>query len=141
MSMSRAASGDFARMLDATVGALRAVSPPPEDEEASRQRRIGEAADGLVCAEFGADGRLSSLAVDPRLMRLSSAELCDRIVEAVNTAIDSMRSGASAPGAADLTQLTEQLQQVRDTAVPRLSTFLQTLTEAQARMSGGSANR
>lgn len=141
MSMSRDASGDFASMLDATVGALRAVSPQPEDEEVARQRRIGEAADGHVSAEFGADGRLSSLTVDPRLMRLGSAELCDRIVEAVNAAIDSMRSGVSAPGAADLTQLTEQLQQVRDTAVPRLSTFLQALTEAQARMSGGSADR
>ena len=141
MSMPPDASGDFARMLDATVGALRAVSPTPEDEEAARQRRIGEAVDGRVRAEFGVDGRLSSLTVDPRLMHLGSAELCDRIVEAVNAAIDSMRSGASAPGAADLTQLTEQLQQVRDTAVPRLSTFLQTLTEAQARMSGGGVNR
>ncbi|MEU1588032.1 YbaB/EbfC family nucleoid-associated protein [Micromonospora sp. NPDC005710] len=141
MSVSRDASGDFARMLDATVGALRAVSPPPEGEEAARQRRSGEAADGQVRAEFGADGRLSSLAVDPRLMRQGSGELSDLIVEAVNAAIDSMRGGASAPGAADLTQLTEQLQEVRDAAVPRLSTFLQTLTEAQARMSGGSADR
>ncbi|MGW5556950.1 YbaB/EbfC family nucleoid-associated protein [Micromonospora sp. NPDC003944] len=141
MSMSQAASGDFARMLDATVGALRAASPPPEDEEAARQRRIGEAADGQVRAEFGADGRLASLAVDSRLMRLGSAELSDRIVEAVNAAIDSMRSGVPTPDAPDLTQLTEQLQQVRDTAVPQLRTFLQTLTEAQARMSGGSTNR
>jgi DNA-binding protein YbaB len=141
MSMPGAASGDFARMLDATVDALRAVSPPPEDEEAARQRRTGEAAEGQVRAEFGADGKLASLTVDPRMMRLGSPEMCDRIVEAVNAAIDSMRGGTEAPAAADLTQLTEQLQQVRDTAVPRLGAFLQTLTEAQGRMAGGGGPR
>ncbi|GAA2711595.1 YbaB/EbfC family nucleoid-associated protein [Actinoplanes palleronii] len=141
MSMPGAAHGDFTRMLDATVGALRAVSPPPEDEETARRWLTGEAAEGQVRAEFGADGRLAALTVDPRMMRLGSPELCDRIVEAVNAAIDAMRGDTAVPAAADLSQLTEQLQQVRDTAVPRMGAFLQALTEAQARMAGGSTHR
>lgn len=137
MSMSGPASGEFARMLDATVGALRATGAEPEDEETARLRRIGESEDGQVRAEFGADGRLESLVLDPRVMRLGSAEVGDRVIAAVNAAIDSMRGTAQVPAPGDLSQLAEQLEQVRDTAVPRLSAFLQTLTEAQQRMAGG----
>ncbi|MDR7276605.1 YbaB/EbfC family nucleoid-associated protein [Catenuloplanes atrovinosus] len=124
-------------MLDATVGALRATGAEPEDEETARLRRIGESEDGQVRAEFGADGRLESLVLDPRVMRLGSAEVGDRVIAAVNAAIDSMRGTAQVPAPGDLSQLAEQLEQVRDTAVPRLSAFLQTLTEAQQRMAGG----
>ncbi|MBY8875053.1 YbaB/EbfC family nucleoid-associated protein [Micromonospora sp. PLK6-60] len=138
MSMKQSADGEFARMLEATVGALRAVSPQPEDEETARRRRTGESADGQVRAEFGSDGRLAALSLDPRLMRLGSEEVCDRVVEAVNAAIDALRGAAApVPAAGDLSQLTEQLQEVRDTAVPRLGAFLQALTDAQTRVAGG----
>ncbi|MEU5671823.1 YbaB/EbfC family nucleoid-associated protein [Micromonospora sp. NPDC049089] len=136
MSVNEPASGEFARMLDATVGALRAAGTAPEDEEAARLRRVGESAEGQVRAEFGADGRLESLTLDPRMMRLGSAEVCDHVIEAVNAAIDSMRGGP-AVASGDLSQLTEQLEQVRDTAVPRLGAFLQALTDAQERMARG----
>ncbi|MEV6343270.1 YbaB/EbfC family nucleoid-associated protein [Actinoplanes sp. NPDC051851] len=138
MSTEKTTGEDFARMLDTTVGALRAVRATPEDEEAARERRIGEAADGQVRAEFGADGRLQSVTFDPRLMRLSSAELGEYVVEAVNTAIDAMRGASpAAPETGDLGRLTEQLEEIRDTAVPRLGAFLQALTDAQARMTPG----
>ncbi|MGC4746841.1 YbaB/EbfC family nucleoid-associated protein [Micromonospora sp. DT201] len=140
MSMNQSAGGDFARMLDVTVGALRAASPAPEDEETARRRRIGESADGLVQAEFGADGRLAALTLDPRLMRLGSAQVGDHVIEAVNAAIDKMRGAAApVPAAGDLSQLTEQLQEIRDTAVPRLGAFMQALADAQRRMSPGGA--
>ncbi|MGW3853541.1 YbaB/EbfC family nucleoid-associated protein [Micromonospora arida] len=137
MSVNEPASGEFARMLDATVGALRAAGAAPEDEEAARLRRVGESAEGQVRAEFGADGRLESLTLDPRMMRLGAAEVCDHVIVAVNTAIDSMRGGGPAVASGDLSQLTEQLEQVRDTAVPRLGAFLQALTDAQERMARG----
>lgn len=138
MSTDRPVSEDLARMLDTTVGALRAVRASPEDEEAARQRRIGEAADGQVRAEFGADGRLESVALDPRVMRLSSVDVGEYVVEAVNAAIDAMRGGApQAPAVGDLGQLGEQLEEIRNTAVPRLGAFLQALGDAQARMSPG----
>ncbi|WP_410816655.1 YbaB/EbfC family nucleoid-associated protein [Micromonospora sp. 050-3] len=137
MSVNEPASGEFARMLDATVGALRAAGAAPEDEETARLRRVGESAEGQVRAEFGADGRLASLTLDPRMMRLSSAEVCDHVIAAVNAAIDSMRGGGPSVASGDLQQLTEQLEQVRDTAVPRLGAFLQALTDAQERMARG----
>lgn len=137
MSMKEPVGAEFTRMLDATVGALRSAGAQPQDEETARLRRIGESAQGQVRAEFGADGRLQSLALGPRMMRLGSVELCDHVVTAVNAAIDSMRGDAAAPAVGDLSQLTEDLEEVRDTAVPRLGAFLQALTDAQQRMAGG----
>ncbi|GAA2691959.1 YbaB/EbfC family nucleoid-associated protein [Actinoplanes palleronii] len=138
MTVNGSVSGEFARMLDAARCALRAASPAPQDEETARQQRLGESADGQVRAEFGADGRLAAVTLDPRLLRLGTQEIGEHVVAAVNAAIDAMRAGAApVPAAGDLSQLTEQLQEVRDTAVPRLGAFLQTLTEAQQRMARG----
>lgn len=128
MTADSAMGGEFTRMLDMTVQALRAINAPPGDEAESSA--IGESADGRVRAEMGSDGRLRSLQIEPRLMRLGSEELAAHVVTAVNAAIDGLRSG-SAPQVGDLSQLREQLQQVRDSAVPRLQSFLQTLTDVQ----------
>ncbi|MET8308450.1 YbaB/EbfC family nucleoid-associated protein [Micromonospora sp. NPDC005173] len=128
-------SGDFSRMLDATMQALAAVSAPTDDVPADPP--AGEAADGQVRAELGPDGRLRSLWVEPRLMRLGSVELTEHITTAVNAAIDAMRGATVPPQVGDLTQLREQLAEVRDTAVPRLGSFLQALTDAQERMVRG----
>ncbi|MEH1165243.1 YbaB/EbfC family nucleoid-associated protein [Micromonospora sp. CPCC 205539] len=131
-------SGEFTRMLDATMQALGALSPPAADDDgAPAEPPAGEAADGQVRAEMGTDGRLRSLWVEPRLMRLGSEELTEHITTAVNAAIDAMRGAATPPQVGDLSQLREQLAQVRDTAVPRMGSFLQALTDAQERMAGG----
>jgi hypothetical protein len=128
-------------MLDATMSALRTISPSgdADGEDAHVARRFGEAADGQVRAELGSDGRVESIWVDPRLMRLGSVELTQQIVIAVNAAIDSMRGDTDVPAVGDLSQLTKQLEQVRDTAVPRLGEFLRTLTDAQERLARGGA--
>ncbi|MGW8646236.1 YbaB/EbfC family nucleoid-associated protein [Micromonospora chalcea] len=134
MSADPSMSGDFTRMLDATMAALRTVGPPPADEPETPA--VGEAADGQVRAEMGRDGKLHALHVEPRLMRLGSEELTAHIVSAVNAAIEGLRTGEN-PQVADMSQLREQLQEVRDTAVPRLGSFLDALTEAQERMARG----
>ncbi|MFF0371861.1 YbaB/EbfC family DNA-binding protein [Micromonospora sp. NPDC005087] len=138
MPMNQSAGGEFARMLDATVGALRVASPEPEDEETARRRRTGGSANGLVQAEFGPNGGLAALSRDRRLMRLGSGQVGDHVIQAVNAGIDAMRGAAApVPAAGDLSQLTEQLQEIRDTAVPRLGAFVQALTDAQTRMPRG----
>lgn len=131
-------SGDFTRMLDMTMQALRAVSPPPEagDDGEPGPAPAGESADGQVRAELGPDGRLRSLHVEPRLLRLGSEELAEHVMTAVNAAIDALRGGAPAQ-VGDLSQLREQLAEVRDSAVPRLGSFLAALTEAQDRLARG----
>ncbi|PWR09820.1 hypothetical protein DKT68_11130 [Micromonospora acroterricola] len=131
-------SGDFTRMLDATMQALGAVSAPAAGADGEPAAPpAGEAADGQVRAELGPDGRLRSLFVEPRLMRLGSEELTEHITTAVNAAIDAMRGATTPPQAGDLSQLREQLAEVRDTAVPRLGSFLAALTEAQDRLARG----
>lgn len=47
---------------------------------------VGEAADGLVSADLGADGLLTALRIDPRALRLGSRELGGQIVIAVRAA-------------------------------------------------------
>ncbi|MEV4657420.1 hypothetical protein [Micromonospora sp. NPDC049301] len=89
MSMNQSAGGEFARMLDTTVGALRVTSPEPEDEETARRRRTGESANGLVQAEFGPNGRLTALSLDPRLTRLGA------FVQALTDAQTRMARGGS----------------------------------------------
>ncbi|HEX6473148.1 MAG TPA: YbaB/EbfC family nucleoid-associated protein [Streptosporangiaceae bacterium] len=46
----------------------------------------GEAADGRITAEFTNAGGLSALSLDPRVLRLTSAELSREIMAAVNAA-------------------------------------------------------
>ncbi|GGV19816.1 YbaB/EbfC family nucleoid-associated protein [Actinomadura sp. LOL_016] len=46
----------------------------------------GEAADGRIIAEYRAEGGLTRLDIDPRAMRLGSAELSEGIRTAVNAA-------------------------------------------------------
>ncbi|MER5323642.1 YbaB/EbfC family nucleoid-associated protein [Streptosporangium roseum] len=53
-----------------------------------------EAAKGLVTVRVGADCRIRDLKLDPRVMRLPSAELAEAIKEAANTAVDQVAGRA-----------------------------------------------
>ncbi|TNY35853.1 YbaB/EbfC family nucleoid-associated protein [Thermomonospora catenispora] len=46
----------------------------------------GEAADGRIVAEYSAEGGLTKLELDPRALRLPSADLAEQIRTAVNAA-------------------------------------------------------
>jgi DNA-binding protein YbaB len=67
----------------------------------------GEAADGRITAEFTSAGGLSALELDPRVLRLPSAELSREIMSAVNAATKNFQeqlvrvSGELFGGAAD----------------------------------------
>ncbi|MFI0481891.1 YbaB/EbfC family nucleoid-associated protein [Actinomadura sp. 9N215] len=54
----------------------------------------GEAADGRVVAEYRSEGGLTRLDLDPRAMRLSSAELSEEIRTAVNAAAQDFQKKA-----------------------------------------------
>ncbi|MEV4242379.1 YbaB/EbfC family nucleoid-associated protein [Streptosporangium canum] len=53
-----------------------------------------EAARGLVTVRVGADCRIRDLKLDPRVMRLPSAELAEAIKEAANSAVDQVAGQA-----------------------------------------------
>ncbi|WP_019632925.1 YbaB/EbfC family nucleoid-associated protein [Actinomadura atramentaria] len=56
----------------------------------------GEAADGRVVAEYRTEGGLTKLEMDPRAMRLPSAELSEAIREAVNAASKDLQTQVQA---------------------------------------------
>lgn len=70
-------------LVDRARAALAGMQPPTADGPL-----VGEAADGLVRAEVGADGRLRTLDVDPKMLRQPLEDLCAQIVGAVNAALD-----------------------------------------------------
>ena len=65
---------------EAADGQVRAVAGPS-----------GSGKSGMVRAVAGAGGRLESLTVNPRALRLGSEALCEQIVVAVNAALDDLR--------------------------------------------------
>ena len=131
-------SEEFARMLNETLQAVGKVSQAG-GEEGAETTHVGEAAEGRVRATVTAGGRLESLYLDPRMMRLGSEELGEHVVTAVNAAFDALRAQALPTAGVDLTGLAEQVRELRDTAVPRMESFLQAMVAAQERLAGGGA--
>ncbi|GAA2674505.1 YbaB/EbfC family nucleoid-associated protein [Actinoplanes palleronii] len=101
----------------------------------------GEAADGRVRVELGADGRLSDLYLDPRVAYLPVEQLRDALVEAFTTAQDTAAdrtgpatSGYGTPVAPD--RLKAALAEASDSAERRfaeISTALSDLSRRSAR--------
>ena len=111
-------------LLTETRQALEVVrsgpSAPATDEEDVAVGH-GEALDGMVIAEFRA-GRLDSLTVDPRLMRLSSEDLTEHVKTAVNAALDDLDSGQqSTAQLVDVESLAGGLQAVQDRSLRQMA--------------------
>ncbi|TDD21935.1 YbaB/EbfC family DNA-binding protein, partial [Actinomadura sp. KC06] len=58
----------------------------------------GEAAEGRIVAEFKSEGGLTKLDLDPRALRLSSAELSEEIRTAVNAAAQDFQTKVKEAG-------------------------------------------
>lgn len=84
----------------------------------------GEAADGLVRATIGTDGRLQELTVDPKLLRRPLEEMCAEIVLAVNTAIDAR------PDRIDTAPLLNELRSVQEQSVVEMNKISTAFSEA-----------
>src|SRR5690606_28086807 len=61
-------------------------------EQMAVQTGQGTSASGLVTATVAADGKVSELQLDPRIMRTSSYQIAEEVTEAVNQAIDDLRA-------------------------------------------------
>ena len=123
------------QLLEDTRRVLAEMRPgagtPPDPGEL---RGEGEAADGQVRAVAGAGGRLESLTVNPRALRLGSEALCEQIVVAVNAALDDLRDRvegqAVAAGAADPAALAEQLRNLHTESARQMERFTQGVRDA-----------
>jgi DNA-binding protein YbaB len=77
------ASESLTALVERARAAIAGMQQPP-----AGRPLVGEAADGQVRAEIGADGRLRTLAVDPTMLREPLADVCADIITAVNAALD-----------------------------------------------------
>jgi len=84
----------------------------------------GEAADGMVRCEVGPDGRVRSLDVDPRMLRLPLQDICRDVVTAVNQALDAR------PGRPDTGPLLEGLRDLQEQSVAEMRSITRVFTAA-----------
>ena len=64
------------------------------DDTAQRLQGTGQAADGRVVATVGVGGTLTSLELDPRALRGGLELLGQQLTEAINAALDDLRTNA-----------------------------------------------
>jgi DNA-binding protein YbaB len=131
-----AGAEEIRRMLDDTVAAFKQATP--DDADAARvaeARGQGSAADGQVKVVVKPGGRLESVTIDPRAMRLGSEAIGAHIVTATNAALDDLAAkvAEAAPTAVNPAQLMERLREVQVASVERLETFLRGINEAGGR--------
>ena len=112
-------------------GAPEAASTDaPETEQLTGE---GEAANGRVKARVVTGGRFESIQIDPRALRMDSNDLGEQITLAVNAALDDLRTKAAEQrptGFPDLQALSEQMVELQDESVRRMSTFVEGLDDA-----------
>ncbi|TYB46905.1 YbaB/EbfC family nucleoid-associated protein [Actinomadura chibensis] len=124
MSYERA-TDDLDRVLGDVLGAAAEArtSPPPPDEESE-----GHDPDRTVRAVVSPDGRITSVEIGPRAARLSSQEIAERAVAAVNAALDGL--SARAPAVAATADLTARLREAQDLSVRQLTEYTESLRDS-----------
>jgi hypothetical protein len=128
---------DLDQMLTRSREMLRAMQaarpsdgdPPPDG--------AGEAAGGLIRA-VAADQRLTALELDPRVMRMASAELAEQILVAVNAALRAQApatdpAGGDA-GTVDPRALAEEVAKIQDQGIRQMAAISEAIAAAVAQM-------
>ncbi|WP_067793358.1 YbaB/EbfC family nucleoid-associated protein [Actinomadura formosensis] len=124
----------FERRLREERERLRASSSADSSAEV-RVRGEGESGEGRVRAVAVTGGRIETLDIDPRVLRLEPEELAAHVGDALNFALDDVRARAGAEQAdlvPDLAVLAGELQRVQNEGLRRLSVMTQGINEALA---------
>jgi hypothetical protein len=120
-------------MLDtrAMVDSLRAEKALPGDVAVEGR---GQASDDRVSVTVRS-GRLESITLEPRLLRLAPEELGELVRDAVNAALDDLR-GKSSPAAAvpDLAALAETLREVQNEGLRQMTVISEGIAGAMAQI-------
>ncbi len=140
---------EFERLLSETRRALAdsragaAADGAPADGAAAGLLGTGVAADGQVRATARASGRLASIALEPRALRLGTQALGEQILLAVNAALDDLQAQAAAQAgpAADPAALAERMQELQDQSVRQMQLFAQNIAGAVGRISAAAGAR
>jgi hypothetical protein len=95
----------------------------------------GSAADGQVVARAVLPGRVSTLTLDPRVLRLPAEEVSVAVVTAVNAALADLATAAGvAGGPADLSGLRDSLERLQGDAQRQFGALTDALLAAQDRL-------
>jgi len=137
----------MSRMVETTMKALDQVrgagnGTGEDGEEAEPLRGLGEAAEGMIKVAALPGGRLADLELDPRAMRMDSITLAKEILTATNAALadlqEKLKAGIVSP---DLDALAGQLAEVQQESSRQMSTFIQSLVDAQERIAQAGRQR
>jgi DNA-binding protein YbaB len=130
--------GEFDRLLSESRRMLESMrSTPPDGAEA---KETVEAADGRIKVVMS-QGRLESLELDPRVMRMAAQDLAEQIMTAVNKALDAMAAKASAVdpslAAIDPQALAAQVAKIQDDGIRQMAAISQEISATVARIRQG----
>jgi DNA-binding protein YbaB len=135
----------FERLIADTRRALQEMrAGPTEAADAPEIRGAGVAADGQVRVTARTGGRLESVQLDPRALRLGSQALGEQILLAVNAALDDLQAQAGTQArapAADPAPLTERMRELQEASVRQMYVFSQSITDAVERISRSAGAR
>ncbi|WP_018653690.1 YbaB/EbfC family nucleoid-associated protein [Actinomadura flavalba] len=132
--MADLSGNDLDRMLtDArrTLEAMRSGRQAP-GADAPVVEGVGEAADGRVRVTAVTGGRLTSVDLDPRALRMASHELGEALVQAANAALDELRgkaAGAAADEAVDTEALGKRVEEIQNESLRQMQMISQALTD------------
>lgn len=133
-------------MEDLLAQARRSVAavsvPAAPGAEAAEIRGEGTDAEGQIRAVAGLGDRIETLHIDPKAMRAASFELGERVVTAVNAALDAVRAEArELAGAAGQADFAAQLQAVQDLSLQHMRAYTQALAGLMASIGGPESRR
>ena len=138
----------YDRLLEDTRRSLeqmRAPAPAQDAGQVTPATGTGAAADGQIEATVRSGGRLDSLRMDPRALRMGSQALCEQIVLAVNAALDDLHAKAPDPTPqavdVDTAALADRIGELQGQAVRQMSMFAQGITDALARIEQAAGSR
>ncbi|WP_051797720.1 YbaB/EbfC family nucleoid-associated protein [Catenuloplanes japonicus] len=127
----------FAKMRTTLQAVRTGTAPDPSGSADSEEpvETVGQSADGRVLVTFSGN-RVSRVDIDPRLLQAGTDSLGEFVAEAVNAALDQLRSGAGHVNTeTDTAALAERLDELQTESIRSMTAMNEMLTEAVQRIS------
>jgi DNA-binding protein YbaB len=124
------ATDDLDKLLGDTAKAAAALRPSTAPETDTRAE--GHDPDRLIKAVVAAGGRIESVEIGPRALRLGSHEIAERAMAAINDALDQLAKDAvehPSPSAEAIAELTKKLRQTQDMSLQQLRAYTRSLQD------------
>jgi hypothetical protein len=101
-------------------------------------RGWGVALDGQIRV-LAAAGRIETVEIESRTMRLPAVDLADGLAEAANAALRDLRERTRDAGAVNLDGVRERTREIRDLSVQNMQSYAQAVADLMAQLDGPGA--